>query len=46
MDIKFDLQIKFGTQYGEEEKAAVLKVLANNAPTSGNECIQFERDYA
>lgn len=46
MDIKHDLQIKFGTKYGEEEKAAVLKVLDNNAPTSGDECIQFEKDYA
>jgi len=46
MKIQHDLQIKFGTQYGEEEKAAVLKVLDNNAPTSGDECIQFEKDYA
>jgi len=46
MNIKYDLQIKFGTQYGEEEKAAILKVLDNNAPTSGDECIQFEKNYA
>ncbi len=46
MEIKYDLQIKFGSQYGEEERAAVLKVLDNNAPTSGEECIQFEKDYA
>ena len=46
MDIKYDLQIKFGSQYGEEEKEAVLKVLKNNAPTSGDACIQFEKDYA
>jgi perosamine synthetase len=45
-NIKFDLEIKFGTQYGKEEEEAVLKVLRNNAPTSGNECISFEKSYA
>jgi perosamine synthetase len=45
-NIKFDLEIKFGTQYGKEEEEAVLKVLRNNAPTSGNECISFEKNYA
>lgn len=44
--IKFDLEIKFGTQYGKEEEEAVLKVLRNNAPTSGDECIRFEKSYA
>ena len=44
--IKFDLEIKFGTQYGQEEEDAVLRVLRNNAPTSGDECITFEKMYA
>src|SRR5258708_25130591 len=44
--IKFDLEIKFGTKYGKEEEEAVLRVLRNNAPTSGDECIQFENSYA
>ncbi len=44
--IKFDLEIKFGSQYGIEEEQAVLKVLRNNAPTSGDECIEFEKRYA
>jgi perosamine synthetase len=44
--IKFDLEIKFGTQYGKEEEDAVLRVLRNNAPTSGEECIKFEAAYA
>ena len=44
--IKFNLEIKFGTQYGKEEEEAVLKVLRNNAPTSGDECIKFEKNYA
>ena len=44
--IKYDLEIKFGSRYGKEEEEAVLKVLRNNAPTSGDECIQFEKNYA
>ncbi len=44
--IKYDLEIKFGTQYGREEEEAVLKVLRNNAPTSGDQCITFEKMYA
>jgi dTDP-4-amino-4,6-dideoxygalactose transaminase len=44
--IKFDLEIKFGSQYGKEEEEAVLKVLRNNAPTSGDECIAFENNFA
>lgn len=44
--IKYDLEIKFGTQYGKEEEEAVLKVLRNNAPTSGEECLAFEKMYA
>lgn len=45
-EIKFGLEIKFGTQYGKEEEEAVLRVLHNDAPTSGNECIAFEKKYA
>lgn len=44
--IKFDLQIQFGTEYGVEEEQAIVEVLHNNAPTSGNACIQFEKDFA
>src|SRR3979411_878794 len=44
--IKFDLQIKHGTEYGPEEERAVLEVLRQGAPTSGEACIQFERDFA
>lgn len=44
--IKYDLEIKFGTQYGKEEEEAVLRVLRNNAPTSGDECLIFEKQYA
>ncbi len=44
--IKFDLQIKFGTEYGPEEEKAILDVLRQGAPTSGDACIQFEKDFA
>ena len=44
--IKYDLEIKFGTQYGKEEEEAMLRVIRNNAPTSGDECIRFEKNYA
>jgi len=45
-NIKFDLEIKFGTKYGKEEEEAMLRVIRNNAPTSGDECIKFENNYA
>lgn len=45
-NIKYDLEIKFGTMYGKEEEDAVLRVLRNNAPTSGDECLLFEKMYA
>ena len=32
--IKFDLQIKHGTEYGPEEERALLEVLRQGAPTS------------
>ena len=44
--IKFDLQIKYGSEYGPEEERVVLEVLRQGAPTSGEACIQFERDFA
>ncbi|MBS1974273.1 MAG: DegT/DnrJ/EryC1/StrS family aminotransferase, partial [Bacteroidetes bacterium] len=44
--IKYGLEIKFGTQYGKEEEEAILRVIRNNAPTSGDECICFENNYA
>lgn len=46
MAIKHDLEIKFGSEYGTEEAEAMLHVLSKNAPTSGDECIAFEREFA
>ena len=45
-EIKYDLQIKHGTEYGPEEEEAVLEVLRKGAPTSGEACIRFEKDFA
>src|SRR5262249_590953 len=44
--IKFDLQIKYGSEYGPEEERAILEVLRQGGPTSGEACIQFEKDLA
>src|SRR5438105_10825363 len=44
--IKFDLQIKYGSEYGPEEERAILEVLRQGAPTSGEACIEFERGFA
>ena len=45
-EIKHELFIQFGSEYGPEEEKAVLDVLHKNAPTSGKACIQFEKEYA
>lgn len=45
-EIKHDLQIKFGSSYGVEEERAVLEVLRQGAPTSGDACVAFERAFA
>jgi len=44
--IKFDLQIKYGSEYGAEEERVILEVLRQGAPTSGDACIQFEKEFA
>jgi len=44
--IQFDLQIKYGSEYGLDEERAVLEVLRAGAPTSGEACIQFEKEFA
>jgi perosamine synthetase len=44
--IKFDLQIKYGSEYGPEEERAILDVVRQGAPTSGEACIQFEKEFA
>ena len=45
-EIRYDLQIKFGSEYGEEERTAMLDVLAKGAPTSGDACVAFEKAFA
>ena len=44
--IRFQLESKLGTIYGTEEEEAVLDVIRKGAPTSGENCIRFERAYA
>ncbi len=43
---KFELEFSHGSTYGEDEKAAVLEVLAANAPSCGEKVQQFEREFA
>lgn len=45
-EIKHDLFIQFGNEYGAEEEEAVIEVLRRNAPTSGAACEKFEREFA
>jgi len=44
--IKHDLIIKHGNLYGSEDEKAVLEILRKNAPTSGEYCARFEKEYA
>jgi perosamine synthetase len=45
-EIRYDLQIRFGSQYGPEEERALIEVLREGAPTSGTACEEFEREFA
>ena len=45
-EIKHDLYIQFGNEYGPEEEQAILEVLRKNAPTSGAACVKFEKEFA
>ncbi len=44
--IQHGLEIKFGSEYGPEEEQAAIEVIRHGAPTSGEACIQFEKDFA
>jgi dTDP-4-amino-4,6-dideoxygalactose transaminase len=44
--IRFELENKFGSIYGEEEERAIVEVLRQNAPTGGNVCVEFEKAFA
>lgn len=45
-EIKHDLCIQFGNEYGPEDEQAVIEVLRKNAPTSGAACVRFEKEFA
>ena len=42
----FELEFGQGSQYGEEEQAALLEVLKANAPSCGPKVKQFEEEFA
>src|SRR5512137_1719536 len=44
--VKFDLQTRFGSIYGDEEKQAMLECLAKDAPTSDKKTEEFETQFA
>ncbi len=44
--IQHDLQIKFGNEYGPDDEQAALEIIRQGAPTSGDACIAFEKDFA
>ena len=44
--IVHELEIKFGNAYGPDDEQAVLETLRKNAPTSGDACIAFEKDFS
>jgi dTDP-4-amino-4,6-dideoxygalactose transaminase len=45
-ELKFDLQIKYGSEYGAAEERAMIEVLREGAPTSGVHCREFEKEFA
>lgn len=45
-EIRYDLQIRFGSEYGPEEERALIDVLRQGAPTSGTACERFEQEFA
>lgn len=44
--IKYDLETRFGSIYDDEEKKAIMEVLARDAPTSGKSVVEFEKKFA
>jgi dTDP-4-amino-4,6-dideoxygalactose transaminase len=45
-DIKYNLEVAYGTSYGIEEAAALLECLRENAPSCGKRVKQFEEEFA
>lgn len=43
---KYELEFNQGSEYDQEEKDAVLRVFANNAPSCGTEVLAFEKEFA
>ena len=45
-EIKYGLEVAYGTEYGFEEAAALMEVLRNLGPSCGKKVKQFEDDLA
>lgn len=43
---KFELEYNQGSVYGDDDRAAVLRVLDANAPSCGKEVLAFEKEFA
>ena len=44
--VKYELEVAYGSQYGQEEAAALMEVLRANAPSCGKKVKQFEDAFA
>lgn len=44
--IKYGLEVKFGTTYGEPEIQAVVECMKNNAPSCGQKVQEFQEKFA
>lgn len=43
---KFELEFNQGSVYSDEERDAILRVFASNAPSCGSEVLSFEKEFA
>jgi dTDP-4-amino-4,6-dideoxygalactose transaminase len=44
--IRYELESKFGSTYGDDEERVIVDVLRKYAPTSGSASAQFEKEFA
>lgn len=45
-EVKYGLEIGYGTTYGLEEARALMECLENNAPSCGKKTVEFEKKFA
>jgi dTDP-4-amino-4,6-dideoxygalactose transaminase len=46
MQVKYELEVKYGTSYGQEEIDAVVNCIKENAPSCGQRVKDFEKAFA